>query len=657
MRTLVPRVPQTPEELLLRFRATRDPEALGALFDATAPSLLRVALSVAPDAASAENALQETFLAVLEAPERWDAARPVMPWLLGILHNQVGKVRRDGARRPDPLRLPPPLADDPSDAAASREDQERVRAAIDELPEPYRNVALLRWRHGLDPADIAHVRGEPPGTTRSLLSRALEKLRARLAGSALALLAVPPSRGLAQIRASLVSKAATSSAAAAGAAAVVVAGGLVMKKIVAACAVLLLLGGGTWWTVTELRRPTSSPTAHADAVAAATTAAERRRKHAAEIAASPKDALPPVDLDKCDRDLDLFGRVVSEDGTPVAGADVETLRYPWRGVSTVKWNESEAGPTTRTSKDGTFALRLLRGERFDLRVTAEPFGPAVRADCQAGERVEIVLRRGATLDVTAMDEAGSPVPGVRVELRRDQRRFHPLREERKAVTDDAGHAAIAGLLPGPFSLYFLHPTLGEPKYEPRTLPTSGTLTIRVTMRAGRTMTGRVTDAETGKPIAGAKVDNWNFQREVLTDAEGRYRLPGWTSHETMPVAAKADGYCSAYKDSASGDVVDFALQPGDRVTGRLVDEHGAPSPGRSSACTVRPRRSPDATRSVPRTPTRRAAATTDASFSAVSRATCRTRSSPSRPDSRGLSSRSTARSGPARRRRSTSATS
>src|SRR5437870_2679958 len=123
MRAVSTDVALSPESLLRRFRDARDPAPLGALFDLTAPTLLRVALSIAPDAASAENALQETFLAVLESPERWDEARPVMPWLLGILHRQVGKIRRDGARTPDPLRLAPPLAgDDPSDVAASREE-------------------------------------------------------------------------------------------------------------------------------------------------------------------------------------------------------------------------------------------------------------------------------------------------------------------------------------------------------------------------------------------------------------------------------------------------------------------------------------------------------------------------------------------------------
>ena len=57
-----PRAPSL-EALMARFRETGDPGALGALFDATAPGLFGLALTLLPDLASAEDALQETFLA------------------------------------------------------------------------------------------------------------------------------------------------------------------------------------------------------------------------------------------------------------------------------------------------------------------------------------------------------------------------------------------------------------------------------------------------------------------------------------------------------------------------------------------------------------------------------------------------------------------
>ena len=69
----------SPESLLVRYRATGDAKALAALFDATAPSLFRIALSLVRDATAAEDALQETYIAALEHLDRYDASRPLVP--------------------------------------------------------------------------------------------------------------------------------------------------------------------------------------------------------------------------------------------------------------------------------------------------------------------------------------------------------------------------------------------------------------------------------------------------------------------------------------------------------------------------------------------------------------------------------------------------
>ncbi len=194
----------TPEALLARYRATGEPEALGALFDGTAPVLFRMALSLTTDAAVAEDCVQETYLAALESLERYDATKAVMPWLVGILQIMVRRSRRERTRVPDPIRVAASHPTEAGDEAAidveHDEEAREIRGAIDSLDEPYRSVALLRWRYGLSPAEIADVRGEPPGTVRSLLSRALERMRRLLKTTpALALLPLAP-LGLAAVR-------------------------------------------------------------------------------------------------------------------------------------------------------------------------------------------------------------------------------------------------------------------------------------------------------------------------------------------------------------------------------------------------------------------------------------------------------------------------
>ena len=93
---------ESPDALFARFRERGDPDALAALFDATAPGLHRLAGTLTPDPATAEDAVQETFLAALAFADRFDATRPVVPWLVGILRHKVEYLRRRELRRPDP---------------------------------------------------------------------------------------------------------------------------------------------------------------------------------------------------------------------------------------------------------------------------------------------------------------------------------------------------------------------------------------------------------------------------------------------------------------------------------------------------------------------------------------------------------------------------
>src|SRR5687768_7090525 len=103
---------RTPEVLLARYRAEGRPGDLAALFDATASELFRLALHLSPDAATAEDVLQETYLVVLERASAWDPERPAMPWLTGILKHEALMARRRAARRPDPSRLDAPVLPD-----------------------------------------------------------------------------------------------------------------------------------------------------------------------------------------------------------------------------------------------------------------------------------------------------------------------------------------------------------------------------------------------------------------------------------------------------------------------------------------------------------------------------------------------------------------
>ena len=158
-------------ETLWTRHSKGDGAALGLLFSAVAPVLLRRAAAVTRDHALAEDAVQEAFLDLVRGAHTYDSRRPLLPWLIGVVTRKALKARRCDRRRPDPARL------HPASAAELEPRDEPTLAALGKFAEPYRSAALLRWRYDLSPAEVALLRGEPAGTTRSLLSRAIAHLR------------------------------------------------------------------------------------------------------------------------------------------------------------------------------------------------------------------------------------------------------------------------------------------------------------------------------------------------------------------------------------------------------------------------------------------------------------------------------------------------
>ena len=72
------------DRLFERFRRTHDPAALAEVFDRCARELLRVAVHLAGDVATAEDLVQGTFLEAIEHAQQFEAGRHVRGWLLGI---------------------------------------------------------------------------------------------------------------------------------------------------------------------------------------------------------------------------------------------------------------------------------------------------------------------------------------------------------------------------------------------------------------------------------------------------------------------------------------------------------------------------------------------------------------------------------------------
>lgn len=142
-----------------------------------------VATALVRDAATADDLVQETWLAAMRRPPETD--RPLRPWLAGVVRNLARQRRRGEARRERreeivATRRASESLPTPDELAQRLDTQQRLAAHVKELPEPLRATILLRYYEGRTAADIAAHEGIPAGTVRWRLKRALDLLRERL---------------------------------------------------------------------------------------------------------------------------------------------------------------------------------------------------------------------------------------------------------------------------------------------------------------------------------------------------------------------------------------------------------------------------------------------------------------------------------------------
>ncbi len=145
-------------------------------------SLYRYARSLCGEPREAEELLQETYKRALAAKRKPAAADAdeIRPWIFTIMRHVWQNERRRMARWQEDL-----LED--AAALASVENVElamsrkllvsEVRAAVDSLPVPWREIIVMRDMEDLSYSQIAAVLGCPIGTVMSRLARARAALR------------------------------------------------------------------------------------------------------------------------------------------------------------------------------------------------------------------------------------------------------------------------------------------------------------------------------------------------------------------------------------------------------------------------------------------------------------------------------------------------
>lgn len=173
-------------DLVEAIAARKDRDAFAELFAHFAPRVKGYVMRLgAPDAA-AEEIAQDVMIAVWRKAELFDRRQAsVSTWIFRIARNRrIDVLRR--TRRPELDAEDPalqPEAEVPPDVAVSAaEREERVRAALLELPPEQVELLRAAFYDGLSHREIAERSGVPLGTVKSRIRLAFSKLRARLAG-------------------------------------------------------------------------------------------------------------------------------------------------------------------------------------------------------------------------------------------------------------------------------------------------------------------------------------------------------------------------------------------------------------------------------------------------------------------------------------------
>jgi RNA polymerase sigma-70 factor (sigma-E family) len=157
-------------------------EAVTALFRAHYAGLVRLAVLLVDDDATAEDVVQDAFARL---HRRWGRLRDADA-AYGYLRTSVVNGSRSRLRRLRTARghhePSTPDAPSPEGDAIVREEYAAVRAALDGLPRRQREVLVLRYFANLGEAEIAATLGVSRGAVKSHASRGIAALTRTLEG-------------------------------------------------------------------------------------------------------------------------------------------------------------------------------------------------------------------------------------------------------------------------------------------------------------------------------------------------------------------------------------------------------------------------------------------------------------------------------------------
>lgn len=153
-------------------------------------SLYGTALRLTRRGADAEDLVQDTYLKAFRSSSQFEQGTNMKAWLFTILYNTFRNMRRHDGR--NPVDVDSEVVEQAASSSLTDLSPEQIltrdtldvdlQAALDALPDAFRQAVWLRDVEELSYAEIAKVIGAPIGTVMSRISRGRRLLYERLAG-------------------------------------------------------------------------------------------------------------------------------------------------------------------------------------------------------------------------------------------------------------------------------------------------------------------------------------------------------------------------------------------------------------------------------------------------------------------------------------------
>ncbi len=152
-----------------------DKESLQQVLTIIQPKLMSFANSILKDKPKAQDALQDSLIAIIKGIHKLKDHRKFHAWIYQVTRNKCLDITRKNYKYKNDSELS--SISEPTTDEKDRDTQIDMMSMINQLPHKQKNIVHLFYYEGFSIREIAEILNKPTGTIKSLLFDARENLK------------------------------------------------------------------------------------------------------------------------------------------------------------------------------------------------------------------------------------------------------------------------------------------------------------------------------------------------------------------------------------------------------------------------------------------------------------------------------------------------